>query len=202
MPAMGATPESLPFLLDDLRGLCRDLDTLAGRHRFLGGGQPTVADLAFFGQLNQIRRDPTGATIVADPGLPRLARWMSDVERRAEGQAAEHTATDAPDGDALAPLAARIAGTYLRFTVANSRALDEAPKGPFTVELAGGQRFTAARAGYNRKCLHALLDELDAALAAAGRLAGGEADRLLLAPFADAGAALDAHPAVARAVRK
>src|SRR5579875_3897693 len=90
LPAMGATPEALDFLLDDVRGLCGDLDVLFGAHRFLGGAEPSVGDLALYGQLNQIRRDPTGAGIVADPRRPSLARWFRDVERRAEGEAAEH----------------------------------------------------------------------------------------------------------------
>lgn len=85
LPAMGATPEILPFLLEDLRGLCRDLDTLLGAHPFLGGGDPTVADLAFYGQLNQVRRDPTGGQLVGDPSLTHLARWFGDIERRADG---------------------------------------------------------------------------------------------------------------------
>ncbi len=199
MPAMGATPESLPFLIDDLRGLCRDLDALFAAHRFLGGEEPSVGDLAFWGQLNQVRRDPTGATIVGDGGLAHLNRWMADVERRAEGQPAEHPATAPPDGAALAPLCRRMAATYLRFTTANARAVDENPKGLFAVELGAGYRFTAARAGYNRKCLQALLAELETALAASERLVGGEADRIVLAALADAGPLLDAVPAVRRA---
>ncbi len=199
LPAMGATPEALDFLLDDVRGLCGDLDGLFGAHRFLGGAEPSVGDLALYGQLNQIRRDPTGAGIVADPRHPSLARWFRDVERRAEGEAAEHPGTAPPDGTALAPLAARIAGTYLRFAVANARALEEAPRGPLAVTLAGGHRFTAARAGYNRKCLQALLGELEAGLAAAGRLVGGAADRHVLGELAGLGALLDPFPALARA---
>jgi len=66
--------------------------------------------------------------------------------------------------------------TYLRFAVANARALEDAPKGPLAVELADGVPFTAARAGYNRKCLQALLGELEASVPAAGRLVGGAAD--------------------------
>src|SRR5579875_2180113 len=96
LPAMGATPEALDFLLDDVRGLCGDLDVLFGAHRFLGGAEPSVGDLALYGQLNQIRRDPTGAGIVADPRRPSLARWFRDVERRAEGEAAEHPGTARP----------------------------------------------------------------------------------------------------------
>jgi glutathione S-transferase len=199
LPAMGATPAALDFLLDDVRGLCGDLDVLFGAHRFLGGAEPSVGDLALYGQLNQIRRDPTGAGIVADPRHPSLARWLRDVERRAEGEAAEHPGTAPPDGTALAPLAARIAGTYLRFAVANARALEEAPRGPLAVTLAGGHRFTAARAGYNRKCLQALLGELEAGLAATGRLVGGAADRHVLGELAGLGALLDPFPALARA---
>ncbi|HLK12732.1 MAG TPA: glutathione S-transferase family protein [Candidatus Binatia bacterium] len=201
LPAMGATPDMLDLLLDDLRGLCADLDALFAAHRFLAGAEPGAGDLALYGQLNQIRRDPTGTAIVADPARTHLARWFRDLERRAENEAAEHPGTEPPDGTALGPLAARIAGTYLRFAVANARALEEAPKGPLAVPLAGGRRFTAARAGYNRKCLQALLGELDAALAAAGRLAGGAADRHVLGELAGLGPLLDPFPAVSRAAR-
>jgi glutathione S-transferase len=199
LPPMGATSETLGFLLDDLRGLAADLEAIAAAHRFLGGPEPTVADLALYGQLNQVRRDPTGGTIVGAPSLPHLARWFADVERRAEGAPAEHRGEQPPDAVALTPLARRIAGTYLRFAVANAVALEEAPKGPLAVELAGGVRFTAARAGYNRKCLHGLLGELEAAVAAAGRLVGGEPDRLVLAELAKLGPLLTPFPALARA---
>jgi glutathione S-transferase len=198
LPPMGATTDSLGFLLDDLRGLVADLDALFANHRFLGGAEPTVADLALWGQLNQIRRDPTGRGIVGDPARPH-GRWLGDVERRADAEAATHAGEAAPGGEALAPLARRIAATYLRFTVANALALEQAPKGPFVVELADGVPFQAARAGYNRKCLQALLVELEEATAAAGRLVGGAADRALLVEIAKLGALLAPYPALAGA---
>src|SRR5207249_2639748 len=70
LPPMGATRETLGFLLNDLGGLVTDLDALFVAHRFLGGAEPTVADLAFYGQLNQIRRDPTGRAMVGAPARP------------------------------------------------------------------------------------------------------------------------------------
>jgi glutathione S-transferase len=121
LPPMGATTDSLGFLLDDLRGLVADLDALFANHRFLGGAEPTVADLALWGQLNQVRRDPTGRGIVGDPARPH-GRWLGDVERRADGEAVTHAGEAVPGGEALAPVARRIAATYLRFTVANALA--------------------------------------------------------------------------------
>jgi len=198
LPPMGATRETLGFLLDDLSGLLTDLDALFAEHRFLGGAEPTVADLAFYGQLNQIRRDPTGRVMVGDPGRAH-GRWLADLERRADGAAAELAGEAAPDGEALAPLARRIARTYLRFAVANAKALEEAPKGPLAVELADGVPFQAARAGYNRKCLQALLAELEAAVAAAGRLVGGAADGEIFAELAGLARLLAPYPALAHA---
>ena len=202
LPPMGATGDSLAFLMDDLRGLCRDLDAVFARHRFLGGAEPTVADLAFYGQLNQVRRDPTGGRVAGDPELPNLARWFGDVEKRADDQPAAHTADGPPDADALAPLARRMAGTYFRFAVANARAVEEAPKGSLEVSLADGVTFRAARAGYNRKCLQALLGELEAAFAAGGRLAGTATDGPILAELAALGPLLDPFPAVAKAAHE
>jgi len=198
LPPMGATREMLPFLLEDLRGLVADLDALFEAHRFLGGAEPTVADLALFGQLNQIRRDPTGNRNVGDPARPHW-RWFRDLERRADGEPAEHAADAAPEAEALAPLARRIASTYLRFAVANARALEEAPKGPLEVALASGVTFRAARAGYNRKCLQALLGELDEAVAAAGRLVGGAADAAVFAELGRLGPLLEPYAALRRA---
>jgi glutathione S-transferase len=195
LPPMGATRETLGFLLDDLRGLTGDLDALFARHRFVGGPEPTVADVALYGQLNQIRRDPTGRTLVGDTARPH-GRWLRDVERAADGERAELSGDAVPDGEALAPLARRIASTYLRFSVANALALEEAPKGPLTVALAGGVPFQAARAGYNRKCLQALLGELDAAVEEAGRLVGGAADRAVFGELARLGALLAPYPAL------
>jgi hypothetical protein len=188
----------LPFLLDDLRGLVADLDTLFERHRFVGGDEPTVADLALYGQLNQVRRDPTGRTIVGDAERPH-GRWLRDVERRADGEPAEHGGAAPPDGEAFAPLARRIASTYLRFAVANAKALEEAPKGPLEVELGGGARFRAARAGYNRKCLQALLGELDEAVAG-GRLVGGATDAVAFRELATLGPLLEPYSRLRRAV--
>jgi glutathione S-transferase len=199
LPPMGATPETLGFLLDDLRGLIDDLDGLLAQHRFIGGAEPTVADLSLYGQLNQIRRDPTGRTLVGDPARPH-GRWLKDVERRGDGEPAEHASGGAPDGGALAPLARRIASTYLRFAVANARALEEAPKGSLVVELAGGVPFQAARAGYNRKCLQGLLAELEDAVAASGRLVGGAADRIVFTELAPLGALLAPYPALRKIV--
>jgi glutathione S-transferase len=199
LPPMGATPDSLSYLMDELRGLCRDLDAIFARHRFLGGAEPSVADLAFYGQLNQVRRDPTGGRIVGDPELPNLARWFGDVEKRADDQPATLAADAPPDADALAPLVRRIASTYLRFAVANARAVEEAPKGSLEVALEGGVAFRAARAGYNRKCLQALLGELEAAFAAGGRLAGAATDGPILAELAALGPLLEPFPAVAKA---
>ena len=200
LPPMGATRETLGFLLDDLGGLITDLDALFETHRFLGGAEPTVADLAFYGQLNQIRRDPTGRAMVGDPARPH-GRWLADVERRADGAPAEFTADTVPDGEAVAPLVRRIARTYLRFAVANVRALEEAPKGPLALLLADGVPFQAARAGYNRKCLQALLGELDTAIATAGRLAGGTADREIFAELAALGPLLAPYPSLEYAAR-
>jgi hypothetical protein len=181
-----------------LRGLCGDLDALFDAHRFFGGAEPSVADLAFYGQLNQIRRDPTGRSVVGDPARPH-GRWLRDLERRADGEAPEHPRGTAPDGEALAPLARRIASTYLRFAVANAVALEEGPRGPLLVELADGVPFQAARAGYNRKCLQSLLGELETALAARGALVGGDADRIVLGELAGLGKLLASYPALARA---
>src|SRR5437764_8044964 len=194
LPPMGATRETLGFLLDDLGGMVTDLDALFAAHRFLGGADPTVADLAFYGQLNQIRRDPTGRIMVGDSARPH-GRWLADLERRADGAAAEHAGEAAPDGEALAPLARRVARTYLRFAVANAKALEEAPKGPLAVALADGVPVHAARRGRNRKCLQALLAELEAA----GRLVGGAADREIFAELAGLGRLLAPYPTLARA---
>jgi glutathione S-transferase len=196
LPPMGATPETLGFLLDDLRRLVADLDTLFSRHRFVGGDEPTVADLALYGQLNQVRRDPTGRTIVGDPARPH-GRWLGDVERRADGKPAESAHGEPPGAEALAPLARRIAGTYLRFAVANALALEEGPKGRLVVELADGVPFQAARAGYNRKCLAALLGEIDEAVGAVGRLVGGAADEPVFAELRHLGGLLAPYPALA-----
>jgi glutathione S-transferase len=202
LPPMGATPDSLTFLLDDLRGLLRDLDAIFARHRFLGGAEPSVADLAFYGQLNQVRRDPTGSRLVGNPELPNLARWFGDVEKRADDQPAVSAAEAPPDADVLAPLVRRIAGTYLRFAVANARAVEEQPKGTLEVTLDGGVVFRAARAGYNRKCLQALLAELEAAFAAGGRLTGTATDGPILVELAALGPLLDPFPAIAKAARE
>src|SRR5439155_5919972 len=54
LPPMGATRDTLGFLLNDLGGLVTDLDALFAAHRFLGGAEPSVATLAFFAPLHPI----------------------------------------------------------------------------------------------------------------------------------------------------
>src|SRR5262249_21633286 len=161
-----------------------------------GGAEPTVADLALYGQLNQVRRDPTGRTIVGDPARPH-GRWLGDVERRADGTPAESTHGELPDADALAPLARRLAGTYLRFAVASAGGLGGGPKGRLVVELADGVPFQAARAGYNRKCLAALLGEIEEAVGTVGRLVGGAADEPVFAELRHLGGLLAPYPQLA-----
>jgi glutathione S-transferase len=165
LPKMGATPSNAEGWYAMLPRALRALDAALARSLFLTGSAPHQADFAFYGQLNQIRRDPTGSGWIAE--APESVRdWLERLE-------AAFTGTESPAPAALDDLASlrdlveEMAETYLRMQVANALAVEAGEK-EVDATLREGFAFSAAPAKYNAKLLAANLDTLES-LYASGR---------------------------------
>ena len=163
MALVGCTPETAPLIEASWKRQCRHLQDMAlGPTRFLFGDQPSLADLAFYGQLRVMSTDPTPmAWMRAD--VPYLYRWIDHADD-ASGIYGDWTEGLAqPVRDLLA-----IAGdTYLPFLAANAAAL-AAGEETFSLTIEGG-RYAQGVFGYQAKCLKILREawgELDDAVRA------------------------------------
>lgn len=158
MALVGCTPETGPLIEASWKRQCRYLQDMAlGPTRFLFGDQPSLADLAFYGQVKVMSTDPTPmAWMRAD--VPYLYRWIDHADD-AGGIEGDWTAGLAqPVRDLLG-----VAGdTYLPFLAANAAAL-AAGEETFSLTIEGG-RYAQGVFGYQAKCLKNLREawsELD-----------------------------------------
>jgi glutathione S-transferase len=152
VPKMGATPENAEGWYAMVPRILDAMAVVLERAAFLTGSRPHLCDFAFYGMLNQIRRDPTGYEwIAAGPG-PVLA-WLARLETACKEGGAESGGEPLSDARALAPLVGEAAQTYFRMSTANARAVDAGSKDAVRVALAGGFVFEAPPAKYNRKIL-------------------------------------------------
>ncbi len=158
LPKMGATPQNAQAWYAMLPPMLDALDQALSRSHFLTGSSPHQCDFAFYGQLNQLRRDPTGSTWIAE-GPESVREWLEKIER-ACAPGADTVPSSLSDLEALEPLSRQMAQTYLRMQVANALAV-EAGQGEVCVNLAASMTFAAAPARYNLKLLSANLDLLE-----------------------------------------
>ena len=153
MPLVGCTPETAPIIEGSADRLMGILNTHAtGGDRFLFGGRVSLADLALYGQLWQLRSDPTPDTRMR-ANFPWLWRWLEHVDD-ASGYDGEWTAGLSP---AVAELLALVGDTYLPFLNANAEAVEYGADS-FTVEI-DGKPFTQSVFKYQVKCFRALKAE-------------------------------------------
>lgn len=189
LPKMGATPGNAGAWYAMLPRILVALEQALSRSLFLTGSAPHQADFAFYGQLNQVRRDPTGSGwIAAAPG--KVRSWMERIEAAFTG--AEQPAVVALDDLAmLAPLVEEMSATYLRMQVANALAVDAGAVEVRTT-LEGGFEFVTGPAKYNAKLLAANLDTLERLYAGGSSLPPSIATPILdeLRPLAANGSAL------------
>jgi len=161
MPIVGCTPETAPIIEASARRVLSILDTAATDGTvFLFGDRVSLADLGLYGQLWQLRTDPTPAAMMrAD--FPYCFRWLEHVDD-ASGYDGAWT-TDAVDTGAVSALLAMAGDTYLPFLAANAAA-QAAGETTFSLEIEGA-RFEQGVFGYQAKCLMTLRThwaELDA----------------------------------------
>lgn len=208
LPKMGATPENAEDWYAMLPRVLGLVDTALSRSLFLTGAAPHQVDFAFYGQLNQIRRDPTGSAWIAEAPR-RIREWLERLEAAYTGRL--ETAISALDDlSGLQGLVEEMASTYLRMQVANALALED---GAESVEASlgaggaggGGLAFSALPARYNAKLLGANLDTLERLYARDLELPPAVAAPILeeLLPLASAGSALlEERPNLAVLVEK
>lgn len=200
LPKMGATPENAEQWYAMLPRILAAIDAALARSLFLTGSAPHQADFAFYGQLNQIRRDPAGSVWIAEAPA-RVREWLERIEAAFTGRLAPApSALD--DIDSLQALVKEMAVTYLRMQVANALAV-QGGASEVRASLGGGLEFASAPAKYNAKLLAANLDTLETLYAAGLALPAAVAAPILaeLAPLAAAASPLlDARPALRAAL--
>jgi len=162
LPKINAEPHNAEQWYAMLPRILEAMATALARSLFLTGAAPHQADFAFYGQLRQIRRDPTGSQWIAG-GPGSVLEWMERVEACAGGQMAA-VPSPVEDLSALAPLVAEVASTYLRMQVANAVALADGVD-IVRAELPQGFSFSAPPARYNAKLLGSNLDWMEVLLA-------------------------------------
>lgn len=150
MAMVGCTPQTGPLIEASWKRQCRALEDMAlGPTRFLFGDRPSLADFAFYGQLQVMSTDPTPMAWMRTD-VPYLYRWLQHCDDASGLEGDWSEALSAPVQALLA-----IAGeTYLPFLAANLAAL-EAGEETFSLEIEGGA-FTQGTFGYQAKCLKQL----------------------------------------------
>lgn len=198
VPRMGATPENAEGWYAMVPRILGEMATALQSSDYLSGDSAHLLDFAFYGMLNQMRRDPSGCVWLAE-GPEAVAAWLARLEERIK-TAGKEAGGPRDDAEALVPLVAEAASTYFRMAVANALAVESESKEPVHATLTDGFEFEAAPAKYNRKMLGNDLDILERLYGCGATLPGPCEELLLaeLAPLATAKSVLLAErPAVA-----
>jgi glutathione S-transferase len=190
VPRMGATRENAQQWYDMVPRILAAMGAALESTSFLTGTSAHLCDFAFYGQLNQIRRDPTGhGWIEAAP--ESVIAWLDRLEGACK-DGVDAAGEPINDAAALTELVTEAAQTYFRMSVANTIAVERGDDAPVRAELRGGFEFEAPPAKYNRKILSANLDVLEGLYAAGGKLPAPVEEIVLaeLRPLAAGGSAL------------
>ncbi len=209
VPLMGATRHNAERWYEMFNRILTALDEALSHDDFITGSGPHLCDFAFFGMINQIRRDPTGHGWLVNGPQP-VRGWLDAMETRIkagkEGAAKNAAASaerdyaeqaermrddmvpgreDIPSGSPaddlshLELLITEAAQTYYRMSVHNCVAVEAGSKDPVHVELLDEFAFEAPPAKYNRKVLSANLDLLEKLYGGGGELPA-PAEQLIL----------------------
>jgi len=190
VPRMGATPANAEGWYAMVPRVLAAMGVALESTSFLTGTSPHLCDFAFYGQLNQIRRDPTGhGWLEAAPET--VTAWFDRLEGACK-EGVDSAGEPAGDATGLVDLVREAAETYFRMSVANALAVERESAEPVRAKLRGGFPFEAPPAKYNRKILAANLDALEKLYASGAVLPAAVAEILLaeLKPLAEAGSPL------------
>lgn len=150
MALVGCTPETKPVIETSFKRVTGHLEEVAeGGTLFLFGNRPSLADLAFYGQVKVMSVDPTPMAFLRKD-RPYFYRWLDMVD---DASGIEGDWTKAPGAPVKALLT--VAGdTYLPFLAANEEALN-AGEETFSLEL-DGKPYTQGVFKYQLRCLTTL----------------------------------------------
>ncbi len=155
MPIVGCTPKTAPVIEASADRIMALLDRGATEGGlFLFGDRVSLADLAIYGQLWQLRTDPTPAARMREDH-PYCFRWLEHVDD-ASGYDGDWD-PNALDTDVVKSLLALCGDTYLPFLQANADAV-AAGEETFSLEIEG-RPYSQGVFKYQLKCLAALRDE-------------------------------------------
>lgn len=150
MALVGCTPQTGPLIEASWKRCCRHLEAMAlSGQRFLFGGRPSLADLAFYGQLKVMATDPTPMAWMRAE-TPYLYRWLDHADD-ASGIEGEWASEMSIPAKVLLGVAGDV---YLPFLAANLAAL-EAGDATFSLRIEDGT-YEQAPFGYQAKCLKSL----------------------------------------------
>jgi glutathione S-transferase len=150
MALVGCTPDTKPVIEGSFARVTKHLEDMAlGETLFLFGNRPSLADLAFYGQVKVMSVDPTPMAFLRAE-RPYFYRWLDMVDD-ASGIDGEWTKTPGQPVKALLDVAG---DTYLPFLAANEAAL-KAGETDFSLDL-DGKPYTQGVFRYQLRCLMAL----------------------------------------------
>lgn len=185
---VGSSAETAPLIEGSFTRLLGLLDALLAKRPYLFGGKPSLADFGLAGQLVQLSSDPTpGAILKAQ--APNVVRWLKRMEEpKSEGAFASF---DELKGDLADLLRDEIAGAYLLWMDANSRAVADDASG-VSVDI-NGTTFVQKPQRYAAKAFNELKRKraLAEGEALAALLAATGVDALLASARTDDGAGDD-----------
>ena len=147
MALVGCTPQTGPLIEASWKRCCRHFEAMAlSGQRFLFGGRPSLADLAFYGQLKVMATDPTPMAWMRKE-TPYLYRWLDHADD-ASGIEGEWASEMSIPAKVLLGVAGDV---YLPFLAANLAAL-EAGDATFSLRIEDGT-YEQAPFAYQAKCL-------------------------------------------------
>ncbi|SDQ18186.1 glutathione S-transferase C-terminal domain-containing protein [Pseudovibrio sp. Tun.PSC04-5.I4] len=153
MPKVGCTPETAPLIEASTNRMLQILEeAVLSKQHFLFGDMASMADAAIFGQLYQLKGDPTPSAMLRK-NFPFVFRWLDHIDD-ASGFEGEWIENLTPVVIQLLKLAG---DTYLPFLAANATAIDKG-QATFTADLPEGF-FTQDIFKYHKKCLERLRKE-------------------------------------------
>jgi len=168
VPKMGATTENAESWYAMVPRILAAMDAALASSEFLTGSRAHLCDFAFYGMLNQIRRDPTGYGWM-EKAPASVTAWLDRLESGCKEGGRDDGAPLA-DASSLVALTTEATQTYFRMSVANALAVEAESKEPVRAKLAAGFAFEAPPAKYNRKILSNNLTILESLYAGGGRL--------------------------------
>ncbi|MEL7480630.1 MAG: glutathione S-transferase family protein [Pseudomonadota bacterium] len=131
---VGATPDNAPVLTASFQRFAELFNAHLEQHLYIFGGQPSSADFALAGQLQQMLRDPTAGTWLRERA-PFVAAWCAFMDApKAGGPFLPLTDLS---GTLLPLFRDEIAVTYVPWADANALAITKRRK-DVTIDLADG----------------------------------------------------------------